>query len=553
MTNCVPTIARLSIVLASAGFLSSSGASAAATRKPRGSPAVASTKSSDAAIYALVELTQPATAARYATQLGVTSSAARATTAAVNHLATVQFEQASFARTLATARLPGMTEVYRLQRVFNGILYRTPSRHLAALKALPGVKAVHIITPKVADNSHAVPFVNVPSLWINLGLPVHGEGIRVGVIDTGIDYTHANFGGPGTIAAFQSNDPNVVETGTFPTAKVVGGWDFAGPIYDASSTEQRKFTPMPDPDPIDESGHGSHVAGTIAGFGVNPDGSTYAGNYDQSFVPSTFRIGPGAAPNALLYALKVFGDVAGSTNLDALALEWAVDPNGDGNFADHLDVVNLSLGGSYGTSDVSESAIFTNAVKAGVVVVCAAGNAADIYFITGAPATTPEVISVAASSIGDYSAIQVNPPAALAGLKQDAGSSPLIPATNPLTGDLVASVPIDGCAPFTNAAAVAGKIAFVERGACTFLVKLQNAQAAGAVGAIVWNQPPNADNLVTMLLDNTVTIISRLIGNTDGTAITSALAAGSVNLTIDDSLSLTKPAELDQVASFTSR
>ncbi|HET7826276.1 MAG TPA: S8 family serine peptidase, partial [Anaeromyxobacter sp.] len=268
-------------------------------------------RSASGPVYALVELTAAPTAAQYAQALGRAAGARTATASAVSQLSAVAAQQASFSGALAAAKLPGLTEIYRLQRVYNGILYQVPRQQLARLQSLPGVKAVHIVTPKVLDNARTIPFVNVPALWTNLGLPVHGEGIRVGVIDTGIDYTHANFGGPGTVAAFQAVDPNVA-TGVFPTAKVVGGFDFAGPIYDAASTETRKITPQPDANPIDHSGHGSHVAGTIAGFGVLANGTTYTGSYDQSFPPSTFRIGPGAAPNALLYALKVFGDTAGS-------------------------------------------------------------------------------------------------------------------------------------------------------------------------------------------------------------------------------------------------
>jgi subtilisin family serine protease len=543
--------ARLLTCFASVCMLASGSVFAAKLPVSSDTLAAVPLRTPNDAVYVLVELNAVPTAAQYSTQLGVSKSVTLATSAAVGHLAAVQSEQATFASGLAKAGLPGMTEIYRLQRVYNGILYQTPRAHLAALRAMAGVKGVHIVTPKVADNAQAIPFVNVPALWMNAGLPVHGEGIRIGVIDTGIDYTHANFGGTGTVAAYTSNDPNVVEPGTFPTAKVVGGWDFAGHIYDAASTDPRKVTPMPDADPLDGSGHGSHVAGTVAGFGENPNGTTYTGTYDQSFAPSTFRIGPGAAPKALLYALKVFGDGGGSTNLAALALEWAVDPNGDGNFSDHLDVVNLSLGSTYGTSDDSEAGIYTNAVRAGVVVVAAAGNSSDVYFITGAPATTPEVISVAATSIGEYSALKVNTPVSLAGFKAQSGSSPQIPASA-LTGNLVAMTPALGCTAPTNGAALKGNIAFVQRGTCAFSTKVNNAQAAGAVGIIVYNSAAGGDTLITMSLDGTATIPARIIGLTDGTAINTALS-GAVNVTVDDAYTMTKPAEQDSVANFSSR
>ena len=244
-------------------------------------------------VYALVELQRAPTAVQYHEALAVQGQAA-ATNVAVSQLAAVKSDQAAFTQQVAGSGLKGMQEIYRVQRVYNGILYLTPPENVDRLKAMPGVKAVHFITPKELDNSHAIPFMGVQQLWANAGLPVHGEGIPIGIIDTGVDYTHANFGGPGTVAAYTSNNKNIIEPGSFPTAKVVGGSDFAGATYNAASAATA--TPTPDLDPLDGNGHGSHVAGTITGFGVTNAGATYAGNYDLSLDPTTLRIGPGRRP-----------------------------------------------------------------------------------------------------------------------------------------------------------------------------------------------------------------------------------------------------------------
>ncbi|HYV46465.1 MAG TPA: S8 family serine peptidase, partial [Myxococcaceae bacterium] len=503
--------------------------------------------------YALVELQQEPTAVRYHQGLATLGKAA-ATADAVRQLDAVRSEQASFARALQNSSLKGQREIYRLQRIFNGILYLTAPEDISKLRALPGVKAVHLVTPQTVDNARAGPFVGIPQLWTNAGLPVHGEGIKIGVIDTGTDYTHANFGGPGTTAAYQANNPTVIEPGTFPTAKVVGGTDFAGATYNANSAATA--TPVPDPDPLDRTGHGSHVAGIVGGLGVNADGSTYTGNYDLTLDPTTLRIGPGAAPKALLYSLKVFGDNGGSTSLAALALEWATDPNGDGNFSDHLDVVNLSLGSDYGTSNNTDQATYTNAVLAGVSVVASAGNAADVYFITGSPAATPEVISVAASSVGEYLGVLINAPATIAGLKQGGGAAFGPALLTPVTGNVVASVPAIGCTPLTNAAAIAGNIALIARGTCSFKIKALQAQSAGAIGVIITNNaagPPvgMGDDVNT---PGPVAIPARMISLTDGNAVNAELTAGNtVNATLDDLLGFTVPAELDLIAGFSSR
>ena len=76
---------------------------------------------------------------------------------------------------------------------------------------------------------------------------------------------------------------------------------------------------------------------------------------------------------------------AGSTNLTAAAINWATDPNRDGNPSDHVDVINMSLGSAYGTPDDPSAAASNNAADLGVLVVTSAGNSGDSYFVSGSP------------------------------------------------------------------------------------------------------------------------------------------------------------------------
>src|SRR4029453_4536728 len=210
-----------------------------------------------------------------------------------------------------------------VQTAYNGIAARIDASILPQIRADADVKAVHALPVHYIDNSSSVPFIQGAAAWAATS-GNSGNGIKIGIIDTGTDYTHANFGGPGTVAAYTGNNRNIIEPGTFPTAKVVGGMDFAGDAYTGANV------PVPDPDPLDCQGHGSHVAGTAAGFGVNADGTTFLGPWDGSVPFAPFSIGPGVAPRAQLYSLKVFG-CAGSTGLTTQAINWAVDPNGDGD------------------------------------------------------------------------------------------------------------------------------------------------------------------------------------------------------------------------------
>jgi len=271
------------------------------------------------------------------------------------------------------------------QDAYNGLAVKVSRGDLAALRALPGVVSVQAVGMHKLDNVTSVKYIGGKQAWNVTG--VTGKGTKVAIIDTGIDYTHANFGGKGTVAAYDNNDRDVIEAGTFPTSKVVGGYDFVGDAYAAEDPDND--VPNPDADPLDCEGHGSHVAGSAAGLGVTEGGDTYGGPYDGTTYDHSFKIGPGTAPDAKLYAYKVFG-CAGSVD-DAViisALNRALK--------DKIDVVNMSLGSSFGTSGTAETDTVDTISKAGVMVVASAGNSGAGAYLSGAPASADRALSVAA-------------------------------------------------------------------------------------------------------------------------------------------------------------
>ena len=430
--------------------------------------------------------------------------------------------------------------LYTVQTAYNGIAARVDASVVPQLRNHADVKGVYALPIHTIDNSSSVPFIKAASAW-SATSGASGDGVKIAVIDTGVDYLHANFGGPGTAAAFTANNRNIVEPGTFPTAKVVGGLDFAGDAYTGANA------PIPDPDPLDCNGHGSHVAGTATGFGVNGDGTTFLGPWDGSTPFSSFTIGPGVAPRAQLYALKVFG-CSGSTGLTTQAINWAVDPNGDGDPSDHVDVINMSLGSNFGTANDASAAASSNAVLAGVIVVTSAGNSGDTHFITSSPGTSTRAISVA--NIVDWgnqtATTTVNSPAAIAGNKSSLPGTfnPLITtatqitgnirlgndgSTDPFPGTVTPGTTTDACQPFAPGF-FTGLIALVDRGGgCGFTFKVKNAQNAGATAVIVAN---NAAGTISMGgIDPTITIMSLSITQTDGNAIKAQLGTG-VNATL---------------------
>ncbi|HYV10308.1 MAG TPA: S8 family serine peptidase [Pyrinomonadaceae bacterium] len=433
--------------------------------------------------------------------------------------------------------------LYNVETAYNGIAARIDASVLEQLRAHPDVKGVHALPVHTIENSSSLPFIKAASAWAATS-GNSGNGIRIAIIDTGTDYLHANFGGPGTAAAYAANNRNIIEPGTFPTAKVVGGMDFAGDAYTGANV------PVPDPDPLDCNGHGSHVAGTATGFGVNADGTTFLGPWDGSVPFGSFSIGPGVAPRASLYSLKVFG-CAGSTGLTTQAINWAVDPNGDGDPSDHVDVINMSLGSNFGLANDASAAASSNAALAGVIVVTSAGNAGDTHYIVGSPSTSSRVLSVA--NIVDFGIQQasttVHSPAAIAGNKASlpATFNPLIifPASIPgsvklandgstdlFPGAAPGSVgtTTDGCQPFAPGF-FTGLIALVDRGGgCGFTFKVKNAQDAGANAVIVGN---NVAGTISMGgADPSITILSLSITQADANAIKAQLGVG-VNVTLN--------------------
>src|SRR5260370_11568055 len=92
--------------------------------------------------------------------------------------------------------------VGQMQDAYNGIQVTVPESNIVDLSSLPGVIAIHSVQTFEPSNVNGVPFVGAPQAWQSFGLTC--AGIKVGIIDTGIDYTHADFGGPGTVAAWKA-------------------------------------------------------------------------------------------------------------------------------------------------------------------------------------------------------------------------------------------------------------------------------------------------------------------------------------------------------------
>ncbi|GIG27768.1 peptidase S8 [Cellulomonas marina] len=459
-------------------------------------------------VTALVEYAQPSgvdVAEAGGTPADVRAAAARTEQVAA---AVVPAEGAAATARSATA---APTRVATLTNLVAGSIVTGDAAALRALAGSPDVVSVRRLATKHLANSNAVSFTDTLAAWQQTGQT--GEDVTIGVIDTGLDYTHADFGGPGTeeayATAYGEDGTGPVPEGTFDGAKYLGGVDLAGYDYNADPTSDAyQPVPAPDENPIDSptevgSGHGTHVAGTAAGYGVLPDGTTFDGDYGtlDAETVADWRVGPGTAPEAGIYAIKVFGDTGGSTDLTALAYDVAADPNGDGDYNDRLDVINLSLGSDYSPLDDVENEIVQTLTDLGTVAVFAAGNAGDTEDAAGTPGNAPAGIAVANSvaSPQTFDAMTVVEASDESLVGQHPGQNSIAYTGADVTAPVsFLGADVSGCEPYTpeQAEAVAGTIVYQwwddddATRECGSAARAGNAAAAGAAGVLIPTEVP---------------------------------------------------------------
>jgi minor extracellular serine protease Vpr len=331
--------------------------------------------------------------------------------------------------------------------------------------------------------------VNAFAGWAAGGDPAHaGEGVKVAIVDTGIDFTHPCFDDASYPAQTQLGDKR------FTNNKVI-----AAKVFN-NKTPSRGFTA----EALQE--HGTHVSGTVAcnaGTAANLDG-----------VPIPHPIA-GVAPRALLGNYNVFPD--GVTNARSEDIMNALDAA----YADGFDVANMSLGGNaHGIQDLLTIAV-DNLDQANMVVAVAAGNSGPGHFTVESPGSAARALTAGAATVGHIVAAKVS-----SGADQFPGVSGNFATvsadfTAPLSA--VAGTGVNGLSIACSAlpaGSLTGKIALVVRGTCTFSTKIRNAQAAGAAAVVVSNNV--AGDGIAMGQDGTAnqpTIPAYMVSRTDGAGL----------------------------------
>ncbi|MFN7997205.1 MAG: S8 family serine peptidase [Bryobacteraceae bacterium] len=449
------------------------------------------------------------------------------TGAAVAKLAPIRSAQSALRQELAQRNIRVNGSV---QTLLNAVFVRVPRDREAELRALPGVQNV-VRMPRLKRHLNtAVDLVNVRNAWTQLGGTAEaGAGVKIGIIDSGIDDTHP---------AFQDNSLQA------PSGYPIGDTSYTNSKIIVARSYQAMFNLPDDPTPLDRSGHGTALAMIAAGNTVQAPLATITG----------------VAPKAWLGNYKIFGSPGVNDSTFGSIVVQALDDA----FNDGMDIALVAFGypATYGPldtckttdnksipCDVSAQAV-ENAVQSGMTVVVSAGNDAQNTSAPpglntiNSPGTAPSAITVGASTNSHifYSTVKVtgsNVPGSLQSLDAVVGDGPRLMGTlsGPLTD--VSTVDSSGLACSTlPGGSLTGNIVLIERSPanCDFSTKINNAQQAGAIGVILYQSDVNAPPFGALGAGNTG-LPAVMIGNADGMAVANFLKSNpSAHVTLDPTL-----------------
>lgn len=416
---------------------------------------------------------------------------------------------------------------YAYDTVLNGFAAKVKADDLQKLLTINGVTLVepdvtvyalsNTKTPEHSSNlekvdeleakmNTSISFLGIEKLWKE---GFQGQGIKVAVLDTGIDTKHPEF-----------------------AENFKGGWNFvphtgnsyARPRADNDPSETSPLDRPSNRPEVDSNGrtfytdHGTHVAGTIAAMGANPYGIK------------------GIAPKVDLYAYRVLGAYgSGATSGIIAAIEKAVK--------EEMDVINLSLGGGSNTETDAGSFAINNAMMAGTISVIATGNDGPKRGTMGTPGTARLGIAVGNTTNPEMSfsgkvTVEAGDDYQYSKQLNFMGTTFGQNLEDQLKGefDLVA-VPGVGKPTDYNGIDVKGKVALISRGEIAFVDKIAAAKAKGAVAAIVHNSASgtNTPNESGVFLGDSFAFIPTLdMSLTDGAAIREALKAGAATITFGE-------------------
>jgi len=425
---------------------------------------------------------------------------------------------------------------HRYHMVLNGFAISTTAYEASIIATLPEVESIQIAQKLYAQTDRGPLLIQAPSAWNGTatGISAQGEGILVGVIDTGIRHDHASFAeispsdgyvhinpfGNGVFVGYCTTTPS------FCNNKLVGAYNY---VDDAT-------------DPEDENEHGTHVASTAVGNTLTFDLGSGNG----------FNL-TGVAPRANIIAYKIAGSSGTDDNGSSVAAIDQAVING-------VDVINYSFGSEAFDPWISAIArAFRNAREAGVIVVTSAANAGPNPGTIGSPADAPWITSVSASthdrgefpakSMSDMVGGITTPPSSISGRSITGEiTADIVYAGNFSNGD---TNPEQCLTPFP-AGTFSGQIVVCDRGDIARVQKAKNVAAGGAGGYVLANIQGGA----SFLADDIYVIPGIHIIANDGDNLKTWLSTGdshSATINGTDGVVGVNSTNADIIAGFSSR
>ena len=421
----------------------------------------------------------------------------------------------------------------------NGLALELTAEEAAVLVDQPGIVAVEPDQQWELDTDVSNDIINSPAIWegeTGSDVGTRGEGVIVGMLDTGVNpdhpsfaatdgdgYTHTNpFGAGNYVGVCAPDDPKHED---ICSDKLIGAYDFTG-----SSSAQ------------DDNGHGSHTGSTMAG-------NRHTAVFDVGSDTYELTVS-GVAPRANVISYRVCAFLCSST-ASVAAVEQAI--------IDGTDVLNYSISGPDNPWNNTVDLAFLSAYEAGIFVAASAGN--DGPGEGTVAKTAPWNAAVAATNsprliAHDVSVTGPTPvPEEVLGLAGVPGSGPGV--TEPISAELAEASVVDpengnGCLAFPEGA-FTDAIALIERGDCNFSVKVDNAESAGALAVIMVNQFPGPPVVMGGL--ESADIPAVMVANGEGVALREFVVAHpGATVTVDSSSVLTMTPEWStMVADFSSR